>query len=147
MKVLLYICQKTFFQDAKCTIICNQKSLEKFLKGKTQNNKVNNWSCTLSSYKLEACYIKGTKSVLADCLSRLVDKELTDHNYEPKGQEVGCTIFEDQPPILNNDIIMEINTIDHILDGGNLKELQTKDAYCRHIKNPYTLDQSKHIHT
>ena len=82
---------------------------------------------------------------MADCLLRLVDKKLTDCDYETKGQEFGCTTFKDLPPILNNDTIMEINTTDHILNTPNLKELQTKDAYCRCIKNPYTLHQSKNI--
>ena len=72
-------------------------------------------------------------------MSRLVNKKLIDCDYEPKGQEFSCTILEDLPPILNNVTITEINTIDHILDRPNLKELQTKDAYCRHIK------QSLHI--
>ena len=40
--------------------------------------------------------------MFADCLSRLVDKKLNDHDYEPKGQKFGCTIFEDLCPILNN---------------------------------------------
>ena len=37
------------------------KRLEKLLKRKTQNNKINNWSIELSSYKLETHYIKGTE--------------------------------------------------------------------------------------
>ena len=52
----------------------------------------------LSSYELETHNIKGTKNVLANCLSRHVDKKLTDHDYESKGQEFGCTIFKDLPP-------------------------------------------------
>ena len=40
-------------------------------KEKIQNNKVNNWSIELNSYKLETHYIKGTKNVLVDCLSNV----------------------------------------------------------------------------
>ena len=104
-----------------------------------QNNKVNNWSIEVSSYKLETCFIKGTKNALAYCFVKTCRQKLTDHDYEPKGQEFGCTIYEDLPPIINNDTITKINTIEHTLDRPNLKELQTKDAYCRHIQ------QSLHI--
>ena len=84
---------------------------------------------------------------MADCFSRLVDKKLTDFDHETKGQKFSYTIFEDLPPTLNNDTIIDISTIDHILDRINLKELQTKHTYCRHIKNPYTFYQSKNIST
>ena len=50
-----------FLQDAKCTILGDQKIPWEYFKGKRQNNKVNNWSIKLSSYKLETHYIKGTK--------------------------------------------------------------------------------------
>ena len=50
-----------YLQDKECTILCNHKPCEKFLKGKTENNKVNNGSGELSSYKLNIQYIKGTK--------------------------------------------------------------------------------------
>ena len=88
---------------------------------------------------------KRDQNILTDCLLRLVDKKITDHDYEPKGWEFGCTIFEDLPPILNNDTITEINTIDHILDRPNLKELQTKYAYCRHIKQSLHIPSVKNI--
>ena len=32
-----------------------------------------------------------------DCLSCLVDENVTEHDYEPKGQELGCTRFEYLP--------------------------------------------------
>ena len=60
-------------------------------KGKMTSNKVYNWSIELPSYKLTIQYIKGTKTILADCLPILFDANLTDHNYEPKAQEFGWT--------------------------------------------------------
>ena len=82
---------------------------------------------------------------MGDCLSRLVDTKLTDHDYEPKGLGFGCTIFEDLLPILNNYPITEINTIDHILDIPNLKELQTKDVFRKCIKQSLHIPSVKNI--
>ena len=63
----------------------------------------------------------------------MVDAKLTDHNYESKGQEFGCNIFEELPP-LNNDTT-EIIAIDYLLDTPNLKHLQMKVAYFKCIGN------------
>ena len=48
-------------------------------------------------------YINVTKSVLAYSLSILDYVNLTDHDYEPKGQEFGCTPFEHLPPVANSE--------------------------------------------
>ena len=114
---LQYICQSKelgfFLQDAECTILCNHIPLEKF-KRQSWNNKVNNWFIELCSYKLKIQLFKGTKNVLANCLSRLANTKQTDHNYEPKGQEFGCTIFEEIPPTLNIDETMKAFAIDNL---------------------------------
>ena len=73
---------------------------KKILKGKMENGKVNNWSIELSSHKLNIQYIKCTKVILGDYLFRLSDANLTDCNYEPKGEEFGCTQFQDLMPIV-----------------------------------------------
>ena len=49
-----------YSQDTECTILCNHRPLEKFLKGKTENNNVN-WSIKLSLHKLDIQNIKGAK--------------------------------------------------------------------------------------
>ena len=56
-------------------------------------------------------YIRKAENVLADCLSRLVNAKLTDCNYEPKGQEFGCTIFKELPLILNTDKTTDVCVI------------------------------------
>ena len=33
----------------------------------------------------------------------LVDANLTDYDHEPKGQEFGCKMFENLPPIVNTE--------------------------------------------
>ena len=50
-----------------------------------------------SSYRLNIQHIKSTKNILAHCLSHLIDATLSECDYEPKGQEFGCTIFKDLP--------------------------------------------------
>ena len=45
-------------QSTECTIPCNNKSLNKFLWGKPQNNKANNQSIELSLYKLNIQHMK-----------------------------------------------------------------------------------------
>ena len=84
-----------YFIDAECTILCDNKPLKKFLKGKMENNKVKNWSVELSSCKLNIQYIKGIKSMLADWLLWLVEAKLRDCNYEAKGQDFGKTLSEE----------------------------------------------------
>ena len=43
--------------------------------------------------------VQGTRNVLADCLSRLVNAKLTDHDYKSKGQEFGILCLKNYPPI------------------------------------------------
>ena len=87
------------------------KPLEEFLKGKSENNKVNTWSIELSSYKLNIQYIKGAENVLANCLSLLVDAHLNDCDYEPKNKNLDVHYFEDLWPDSNNQDHIEMDDI------------------------------------
>ena len=60
-----------------------------------ETNRVNNWSVGPSSYLLNIQCIKCTKNILPDCLFRLVESHLTNHDYGPKGQECGHILFDD----------------------------------------------------
>ena len=46
-----------------------------------------NWSIELSSYKLITQYIKGTKNIMPECLSRLIIANVSAYDYEPNGLE------------------------------------------------------------
>ena len=85
-------------QDVECTILCDCKPLEQFLKGNTENSEVNNRSIQLLSYQLSIQGINITENVLVDCLSCLVDAKLIHHACEPKGQEFGKHLFREIPP-------------------------------------------------
>ena len=95
---------------------------------KIKNNKNNNGSTELSSQTLNIQYIKGAYNVLAGCLSRLVDANLTDSDYEFKGQEFGCTLFEDLPPAETKEAVLQPDftyiTSIHVLENHCMTELQ-----------------------
>ena len=40
---------------------------------------------------------------MADCLYRLVDANLSYHDYRPKGPEFGQTLIEDLPPVVSGE--------------------------------------------
>ena len=47
--------------------------LKRFMQKKTLNSNVNNWAMELESFNIQFKYIQGSKNVLADTLSRLID--------------------------------------------------------------------------
>ena len=70
--------------------------MKRFLQKNTLNSKVNNWAVELESFNIQFEYIQGSKNVLADTLSRLID--INEDNWLPpkeQGYEFGYAIFED----------------------------------------------------
>ena len=47
--------------------------LKRFLQKNTLNSKVNNWAMELESFNIQFEYIQGSKNILADTLSKLID--------------------------------------------------------------------------
>ena len=47
--------------------------LKRFLQKNTLNSKVNNWAMELESFNIQFEYIQGSKNILTDTLSRLID--------------------------------------------------------------------------
>ena len=87
---------------------------------------VNNGCVKLSLYKLSIQYIKGIKNILANCLSCLVATDLTDHDYEPEGQEFGKTLFEGSPPITKTKDSANIFSLDICSDTLDMKILKKR---------------------
>ena len=110
-----------YLQDAKCTIHCDYRSLEKFPQGKTENNKVNNWSMELSSYKLTIQYINVTKNVIADCPDWLTPISLT-MTMNPKDRNLGVQFSENY-------------LLYAILRHADIQNLQQKETYCKCMHN------------
>ena len=88
-----------YITDAEVLIRCDHLPLKKFLNKQTMNAKVNNWAVELEQFKLKLDWIPGSKNLLADSLSRLMevipDAQKTE---EPEGQEFGSYCFEELKP-------------------------------------------------
>ena len=67
------------------TVCSDHLPLKRFLEKNTLNAKVNNWAVELESQKIDFVFIQGTKNVLADTLSRLI--EIDDDIKLPAEQE------------------------------------------------------------
>ena len=88
-----------YLDSAQITLRSDHLPLKKFLEKNTMNAKVNNWAVELESQNINFEFIAGTKNVLADTLSRLIefDDSIKLPEEEP-GYEFGYTPFEELPP-------------------------------------------------
>ena len=62
-----------YLDSAQITLRSDHLPLKKFLEKNTMNAKVNNWAVELDSQNINFEFIAGTKNVLADTLSRLIE--------------------------------------------------------------------------
>ena len=62
-----------YLDSARITVCSDHLPLKRFLVKNTLNAKVNNWAVELKSQKIDFVFIQGTKNVLADTLSRLIE--------------------------------------------------------------------------
>ena len=62
-----------YITDADVLIRCDHLPLKKFLNKQTLNAKVNNWAVELEQFQLRINWIPGSKNLLADSLSRLME--------------------------------------------------------------------------
>ena len=88
-----------YLDSAQITLRSDHLPLKKFLEKNTMNAKVNNWAVELESQNINFEFIAGTKNVLADTLSRLIefDESIKLPQEEP-GYKFGYTPFEELPP-------------------------------------------------
>ena len=108
------------------------------------NAKVNNWAVELESQNINFEFIAGTKNVLADTLSRLIelDESIRLPEEEP-GYEFGYTPFEELPPVrvtVIEEVIISENEGDQ--SPESLK-IQHNDPIAKDIKNELPLTNSK----
>ena len=146
----------SFYLDSACITVCSDHlPLKRFLEKNTLNAKVNNWAVELKSQKIDFVFIQGTKNVLADTLSRLI--EIDDDiklPAEQEGHEFGYVPFEQFPPaqvtvteevIINevNDMKVKIQHIDPVqkdlrielpISNLKLKKLQEQDKKINHLR-------------
>ena len=88
-----------YVTDVEVTIRSDHLPLKKFLNKQTMNSKVNNWAVELEQFLLYLEWIPGSRNLLADSLSRLLevvpDAQKT---KEPDDQEFGSYCFEELEP-------------------------------------------------
>ena len=60
-----------YLEDAEILFKRDTKSLQKFLKGRTDNIKLDRWSLELQDRNIMVEHIPGSQNKAADCLSRL----------------------------------------------------------------------------
>ena len=127
------------------------------------NAKVNNWAVELESQNIDFEFIAGTKNVLADTSSRLIefDASIKLPEEEP-GYELGYTPFEelpparvtvieefiisknqgDQPPgslkIKHNDLVAKDIEIELPLTNSRMKELQEQDPLVGRLRKKWS---------
>ena len=90
----------SFYLDQEILLRSDHLPLKKFLQKNTLNSKVNNWAMELESFNIQTEYIQGSKNVLADTLSRLIDIDQdTQLLLGEQGYEFGYAIFEELPQI------------------------------------------------
>ena len=144
-----------YLDSARITVRSDHLPLKRFLEKNTLNAKVNNWAVELESQKIDFVFIQGTKNVLADTLSRLI--EIDDDiklPAEQEGHEFGYVPFEQLPPaqvtvteevIINevNDVKVKIQHTDPVqkdlkielpVSNLKLKELQEQDKKVNHLR-------------
>ena len=108
------------------------------------NAKVNNWAVELESQNINFEFIAGTKNVLADTLSRLIefDESIKLPEEEP-GYEFGYTPFEELPPArvtVIEEVIISENQGDQ--SPGSLK-IQHNDPIAKDLEIDLPLTDSR----
>ena len=127
------------------------------------NAKVNNWAVELESQNINFVFIAGTKNVLADTLSRLIefDESIKLREEEP-GYEFGYTPFKELPParvtvigeviisenqgnqspgllkIKQNDPVAKDIEIELPLTNSRMKELQEQDPLVGRLRKQWS---------
>ena len=88
-----------YITGAEVTIRSDHLPLKKFLNKQTMNSKVNNWAVELEQFRLHLEWIPGTRNLLADSLSHLLDVAPDAQRIkEPDNQEFGSYCFEELEP-------------------------------------------------
>ena len=117
-----------YLDQAEIILRSDHLPLKRFL----LNSKVNNWAMELKSFNIKFEYIQGSKNVLADTLSRLIDiDEDTRLPPEEQGYEFGYAVFEDLPEIKTFEVNEVIVGDKEIKNDPDLADtLQCIDTLC-----------------
>ena len=141
-----------YLDQAEILFRSDHLPLKKFLQKNTLNSKVNKWAMELESFNIQFEYIQGSKNVLMDTLSRLIDID-QDTQLPPEEQEYefGYAIFEEllmikcyeinefitgEKEIKNDpDLADALQCIDNPLSAEHLQRLQEQDPDIQKLKH------------
>ena len=133
-----------YLDSAQITLRSDHLPLKKFLEKNTMNAKVKNWAVELESQNINFEFIAGTKNVLADMLSRLIEfNDSIKLPEEEPGYNFGYTPFKELPPArvtVIDKVIISKNNGDQL--PGSLK-IQHNDPITKDIKIELPLTNSK----
>ena len=123
-----------YVTDAEVTIRSDHLPLKKFLNKQTMNSKVNNWAVELEQFRLHLEWIPGTRNLLADSLSRLLDVVPdAQKTKEPDDHEFGSYCFEDLEPVkvmekVSTDVVELWDNSEYQKDSQDSRKSQEKPA-------------------
>ena len=133
--IYMSVCRLSFYvMDAEVTIRSDHLPLKKFLNKQTMNSKVNNWAVQLEQFRLHLEWIPGTRNLLADSLSRLLDVVLdAQKTKEPDDHEFGSYCFEDLEPAkvmekVSTDVVELWDNSEYQKDSQDSRKSQEKPA-------------------
>ena len=108
-----------YVTDADVTIRSDDLPLKKFLNKQTMNSKVNNWAVELEQFRLHLHWIPGSKNLLADSLSHLIDVVPdAQQSDKPKNHEFGSYSFKELEPVK----VLEVAATDIIEPQAKVSE-------------------------
>ena len=119
-----------YVTDAEVTIRSDHLPPKKFLNKQTMNSKVNNWAVELEQFRLHLEWIPGTRNLLADSLSRLLDVVPdAQKTKEPDDQEFDSYCFEDLEPAkvmekVSTDVVELLDNSEYQKDSQELRKSQ-----------------------
>ena len=122
-----------YLDSAQITLRSIHLPLKKFLEKNTMNAKENNWAVELESQNINFEFIAGTKNVLADTLSRLIefDENIKLPEEEPR-YEFGYTPYKELPPT-------RVTVIEEVIIGENYGDQSPGSLKIKH-NDPITKD-------
>ena len=139
--IYMFVQKLSFYLDqAEILLRSDHLPLKKFLQKNTLNSEVNNWAMELESFNIHFEYIQGSKNVLADMLSRLIDIDWD--TWLPPGEqgyEFGYAMFEELPKIK----CYEINEV--IAGGKEIKKYPDLADALQCIDNPLCAEHLKRL--
>ena len=126
------------------TLRSDHLPLKKFLEKNTMNAKVNKWAVELESQNINFEFIAGTKNVLADMLSRLIEFDDSIKLPEEKpGYEFGYTPLKELPPAGVTVVEEVISSEDNSDQSPGSLKIQHNDPIAKGIKIVLPLTNSK----